>query len=163
MKIVELKNFTCQGHYHYAPFLGRSVETGTNLKGMTRAFPITVPESLYTALQREGYINNPYKAMNSLAAEWVADRWWMYETTFYGSTEKNCELIFEAVDYKCHIYLNRVKIAEHTGASTSFSVDISDKVKIGLNELRVVVEHIPFEYGQLGYTNHSSTQRPRFD
>lgn len=163
MKIVELKNFTCQAHYPYAPLLGNSVETGTKLKGITRAFPITVPESIYTALQREKYIIDPYKGMNSLTAEWVAERWWMYETVFEGSKEKNCELVFDCVDYKCHIYLNRVKIAEHTGASAGFSVDISDYIKKGTNELRVLVENIPEEFGQIGYTNRTSTQRPRFD
>ncbi len=163
MKIVELKKFTCQAHYPYAPLLGNSVETGTKLKGITRVFPIAVPESIYTALQREEYIIDPYQGMNSLTAEWVAERWWMYETFFEGSKEKNCELVFDCVDYKCHIYLNRTKIAEHVGASAGFSVDISNYIKKGTNELRVLVEHMPDEFGQIGYTNRTSTQRPRFD
>ncbi len=49
-------------------------------------------------------------------------------------------LNFEAVDYSCKIFVNGKLAGEHKGGNTPFSLDISDAVKSGSNELLVRVE-----------------------
>jgi len=163
LKTILLKKFTCVAKYPYEDFIGKSVETDCELKGQTSPISVSVPESIYTALEKEKYIKNPYKGMNAVEAEWVADRWWTYETAFESSVEHNCEIVFESVDYICHIYLNGKIIATHVGASAGFSVDISGKLNIGKNILRVLVENSPYEFGQVGISRKVNTQRPQFD
>ena len=49
-------------------------------------------------------------------------------------------LNFEAVDYRCAVFVNGVKVGGHQGGNTPFSFDITDAVKNGENELVVRVE-----------------------
>lgn len=48
-------------------------------------------------------------------------------------------LHFGAVDYQCRVYVNEVICAEHTGGHIGFSVDITDYLKAGEQELAVAV------------------------
>jgi len=49
-------------------------------------------------------------------------------------------LNFEAVDYRCEVFVNGKFVGNHVGGNTPFSFDISDAVKRGKNELVVRVE-----------------------
>ena len=48
---------------------------GGKLMGIFDPISIKVPESIYSALERAGIIEDPLVKMNSLKAEWVAERW----------------------------------------------------------------------------------------
>ncbi len=48
---------------------------------------------------------------------------------------KNVILNFGAVDWKCVVYINRKLVTEHQGGYVPFSVDISDAITDGENEL----------------------------
>jgi hypothetical protein len=49
-------------------------------------------------------------------------------------------LNFEAVDYRCAVFVNGKQVATHRGGSTPFSVDVTPALKPGANELIVRVE-----------------------
>ncbi|EMI57072.1 glycoside hydrolase family 2 [Rhodopirellula sallentina] len=49
-------------------------------------------------------------------------------------------LNFEAVDYRCEVIVNGKSVGTHTGGNTPFSLDISDAISEGDNELVVRVE-----------------------
>ena len=49
-------------------------------------------------------------------------------------------LNFEAVDYQCEIFVNRKSVGSHQGGNTPFTLDITDAIKDGDNELVVRVQ-----------------------
>lgn len=49
-------------------------------------------------------------------------------------------LNFEAVDYRCIVFVNDQHVGGHVGGNTPFSIDITDAIKSGENELVVRVE-----------------------
>jgi beta-galactosidase/beta-glucuronidase len=49
-------------------------------------------------------------------------------------------LNFEAVDYRSRVWVNGEKVGEHVGGSDPFSIDITDAIKDGVNQLVVRVE-----------------------
>lgn len=164
MKYQYLKQWTVTPHYPFVPFLGKSVETGQRLLGITNEMKIELPHSLYYYLEKNGYIPDPAVKMNSLYAEWVKDRWWLYETEFIPERNKKCDLVFECVDYECIVYLNNDEIGRHKGANTPFRFDLGGLLKYGeKNFLRVLVMPGKEEAGQIGYTYNIRGRRPRFD
>ena len=55
-------------------------------------------------------------------------------------------LHFEAVDYRCEVFINGRLVGEHIGGNTPFSFDISDAIAEGSNELVVRVEDATEDY-----------------
>lgn len=55
-------------------------------------------------------------------------------------TEHQTLLNFEAVDYRCQVYVNGKKVGEHQGGNNPFSVDATSAIRNGMNELVVRVE-----------------------
>lgn len=49
-------------------------------------------------------------------------------------------LNFEAVDYRCEVFVNGVSVGRHRGGHTPFSFDVTDAIRDGTNELVVRVE-----------------------
>ena len=49
-------------------------------------------------------------------------------------------LHFEAVDYRCRVWVNGHDVGEHTGGNLPFSLDITEAVRAGRNEVVVRVE-----------------------
>ncbi len=56
------------------------------------------------------------------------------------SDGKRLMLNFEAVDYRCEVFVNGKSVGTHVGGNTPFSFDISGAIKDGENELIVRVE-----------------------
>ena len=52
---------------------------------------------------------------------------------------KRCILHFGAVDCWCQVYLNHKKVKEHMGGYLPFQVDITNQLKVGINEIEVCV------------------------
>lgn len=49
-------------------------------------------------------------------------------------------LHFEAVDYRCEVFINGTSVGEHVGGNLPFTFDVTDAVKLGENDLHVRVE-----------------------
>ncbi len=56
------------------------------------------------------------------------------------STTQRTLLNFEAVDYRCEVFVNGKSVGSHQGGNTPFSFDITEAVRDGDNELIVRVE-----------------------
>jgi hypothetical protein len=64
-----------------------------------------------------------------------------YRRTFKAEqNDKRTLLNFEAVDYRCEVFVNGQSVGKHQGGNTPFSFDITQAVKDGENELVVRVE-----------------------
>ncbi|SKA85437.1 beta-mannosidase [Clostridium sp. USBA 49] len=159
-------NWQLAAFWPYTPLLGNSVETGVKLQGITPWIKSEVPGSVYKDLLNSGLIEDPYYELNSLKCEWVANRWWIYKTTFdienYNGSNIY-KLVFKGVDYKAHFYLNGTKLAEHEGMYDHVVLDITSIVKKEVNELLIMIEQAPEEMSQIGYTSKTYTQKSRFN
>ena len=166
MKITQLTDWKLAGYWPYAPLQSESMETGMTLIPQTPWIDAKVPGSVQNDLLAAGLIEDPYYEMNSIKAEWVENRFWVYKTTFTVGEERKGQkiiLVFEGIDYTAHIYVNNKEIAVHTGMFVPCKLDISEQINYGEpNKLRVVIEQAPNEYGQIGYTSKTSTQKARF-
>ena len=65
-----------------------------------------------------------------------------YRRTFEAKTSAREKLLlnFEAVDYRCEVFVNSTSVGKHQGGNTPFFFDVSAAVKNGANELVVRVE-----------------------
>jgi beta-mannosidase len=165
---VLLNNLKWQvaGFWPYTPLLGNSVETGVKLQGTTPWIKAEVPGSVYKDLQNAGLIEDPYYELCSLKCEWVANRWWIYNSDFKveNYNQRNAyKLVFKGVDYKAYFYLNGTKLGEHEGMFEHVVFDVSSIVKPEENKLTVMLEKAPDEMSQIGYTSLTCTQKSRFN
>ncbi len=75
----------------------------------------TVPGSVHHDLWCGDQIADPYRERNSLLAEWVPQRTWVYRKTFRVDAEhrgKRAELHFKGVDYDAQFFLNGERLGE---------------------------------------------------
>ena len=63
---------------------------------------------------------------------------------------KTTHLYFGAVDAKCIVYVNGVKVGSHNGGYTPFTIDVTDRVVVGSNTLTLWVED-KASYGDSSY------------
>lgn len=151
----------------YVPLRDSSMETGKPLEGLTPWLDAQVPGGVTLAMYRHGYIDHPYVDMNSLKCEWIENRWWIYRCEFDRrelAAHRRALLHFEGVDYACIVYLNGIKLGEHTGMYEDFTFDVTDQYRAQEHfVLDVLILHAPDEMGQLGRTSLSSTQKSRFN
>src|SRR5690554_231124 len=66
------------------------------------------------------------------------DRVWYRRKFKVDQSNKRLILHFEAVDYEAHVYLNHKLVKKHVGGSTRFSVDITDFIVDGEQDLVVM-------------------------
>ncbi len=66
---------------------------------------------------------------------------WYHRTINLPKQENRKQLIhFEAVDYRCRIYVNGMLVGSHVGGNTAFTVDATRALRVGSNDLVVCVE-----------------------
>lgn len=166
MEHVKIENWDFCGYWNYVPELKNSAELGEQMTGVTDFMPAQVPGSVYTDLLRNGLIPDPNYEMNSLACEWVANRWWVYRGKFVLEKDpagEKVELCVNGVDYAARFYVNDLYLARHEGAFIPFVYDITGCVRKGENTLCVVLEHAPFVHGQIGYTSEVDRYKSRYN
>lgn len=167
MNIVSLNHHAWQlkGFWPWVPLQGRSMETASELMGVTDWLPATVPGGVHYDLFRAGLIPHPYVDAQSLACEWVENRWWLYRTTLERPADRGdrVELFFRGLDYEASIYADDALLGEHRGM---FHPAVFDLTAIFATrervELRVLLRGVPPEMGQIGRTSLTSTQKSRF-
>ena len=111
------------GHWDYAitPIDQRDVPDSWNGK-------ILVPYCL------ESKLGGVQRLLDANEALW-------YRRTFSARKSDNRLLLnFEAVDYRCEVTVNGHHVGIHVGGNTPFSMDITDAIRNGQNELIVRVE-----------------------
>ncbi|MCL2362600.1 MAG: hypothetical protein FWC73_12410 [Defluviitaleaceae bacterium] len=164
--ILDNLEWTLEGFHKYVPLQRVTMETGVTHNNLTGKIPATVPGGVHLDLYRAGHISHPYINMNSLTAEWIENRWWVYRTTLSPQIGKHrkVELIFKGLDYEAVVIINNVERASHKGMFEFLTVDITEECKTGEPvSLTVVFKGIPDEMGQVGFTSRTSTQKSRFN
>lgn len=165
MQPKQLTDWELCGYDPYIPLYDKCMEIGKRLAGVTPVLRVKVPGSIYQYLQKEKLIPDPFYEKNSLACEWVANRWWVYKTQLDipENIHGRLRLTFQGIDYHALIYVGDKQVAEHIGMFVPCTVDITDYVTPGtLVTIGVIVMNAPDEFGQIGATSRTSTQKARF-
>ncbi len=127
--------------------------------------PAQVPGSVTDDMLRCGQIPDPHFEKNSLLAEWVPERTWVYRKEFVveeSLEQKKVRLCFEGVDYDAKFYLNDQYLGEHHSMYTPVSFDVTKLVRTGeKNLLSVVLEKAPDEQPQVSKTRYVKTHKSR--
>ena len=155
MDIILNKDWKLMGVWPWAPILNRITnEVDTWQKGVTDWMNATVPGGVHHDLLQHGYIEDLQYELNSLKAEWVENKWWMYKTTLDISSDmqgKTLTLVFKGLDYKARLYINSHYFDIAEGNFITHEFDITDAVRYGeANELVVLFENVPPAQDQLG-------------
>ena len=161
MEKILLQKWTLSGYY---PFLQQFSKNEYKDLSFINPIKATVPGSVYGDLLVAGLIKDPFYATNSLDCEWVANRWWVYNTEFKASDFKHDTkkvLCFDGINNIASIVLNGETLIRIEGANNPFELDITDKIK-DYNVLDVIIESETEEYCQFGRTSKISTQRARY-
>jgi beta-mannosidase len=117
--------------------------------------PARVPGSVVDDLMRAGELPDVYFECNSRAAEWVAERTWVYRTRVSGPQA----LEFEGVDYACEVFLDGEPVVLHVGPFTPFTVDVPG----GDHVLAVAIAPAPESEAQVGRTSRVRVHKPRMN
>lgn len=155
-----------QGFWPWTPQWNRALETGQGLQGITGWIPATVPGSVQVDLWRAGWIPDPVYRMQSMEAEWVEHRWWIYRTQVkvpHLDRGQTAWLVFQGLDDAAWVYAGTRCLGYHCGPFEPVSYDISElcDAKEPL-EIRVAFKEPPDEMGQIGRTSETRTQKSRF-
>lgn len=127
--------------------------------------PAQVPGSVIDDMLRCGAIQDPHFEKNSLLAEWVPERTWIYRKEFVieeSLEQKRVTVCFEGVDYDAKFYLNDQFLGEHHSMYTPVFFDVTELVEAGkINLLAVVLDKAPDEQPQVSRTRYVKTHKSR--
>jgi len=104
--------------------------------------PAQVPGCVHTDLLKQGRIPDPFYGTNEHDLQWIDKIDWEYKSSFEASEafmkEEIKELHFHGLDTYANVYLNDQLIVEADNMFRIWRVDVSDKLKDGKNELKIV-------------------------
>ncbi len=151
-----------------AAFLRDDQEIADGLANDERGWhSATVPGSVQHDLWRCGEIPNPYYERNTLLAEWVPERTWVYKKVFSidpAHRGKQAQLHFAGVDYEARFFLNGVALGQHRSMFTPATFDVTTLLHWDApNVVAVVLAPAPREQGQLGRTSLVRTHKTRMN
>lgn len=101
--------------------------------------PISLPGDVHAALIEAGEIPDPYFADNETRVMWVHDTPWTMERKFTATPadiDGYLTLTLENVDTIATVFLNGEVIAETQNQFIRYDLDVTGKVKAGINTLR---------------------------
>ncbi len=100
-----------------------------------------VPGTVHTDLMAQNLIEDPYYGTNFLKQDWIKDASWEYKTEFSVDDDlfnsDKIELIFHGLDTKAEVFLNDSILFRSDNMFRSWTSEVSQKLKEGLNTLRV--------------------------
>src|SRR5581483_3781251 len=111
-------------------------------------------------LVRAGVVPSPYHERDSLLAEWVPERAWIYRTRFRADAPL---LRFDGVDYSCTVFADGAELATHEGLFAPFDVELRDQADGAEHVLAVVIHHAPASEPQVGRTSRVRVHKPRMN
>jgi beta-mannosidase len=127
--------------------------------------PAQVPGSVQHDLWRAGELADPYIGRNSLAAEWAAERTWVYARSFAADPAwrgRRARLRFEGVDYAARFALNGVELGAHESMFTPACFEVAHLLRYdGPNELVAIIAPAPREQDQMGRTSLVRSRKNR--
>ncbi len=105
--------------------------------------PATVPGLAAQDLLREGRIPDPYWGDQVGEARWIEDRDFVYLTELTLDEVQAAlpaRLSFDSLDTFVSVYLNGERVAHHENQMRRLSVDVTGKLRSGLNRLALAFE-----------------------
>ncbi len=115
---------------------------GKDKNGDNISLPCTIPGYAHPALEKAGYIPEMFWRKNTEESQWIEDVEWTFSRTFNLDDTQDlsrAELRFGGIDTFADVYLNGQKILTSDNMFVPYSIDVSAVLKIGTNELSVVV------------------------
>ncbi|CAH1192523.1 Exo-beta-D-glucosaminidase [Paenibacillus allorhizoplanae] len=167
---MEVKRISLNGSdWLYKDFLGEDWIWRNAEKPQTKDYRWwrqgTVPGTVLHDLWQNGEVSDPYFERNSLLAEWVPERTWIYKKTFNIDASllgRHIQLHFKGVDYEAQFFLNGNKLGHHKGMFTAAVFDVTDTLHYGgENLLSVVIEKAPDEQPQVSKTSYVREHKSR--
>jgi exo-1,4-beta-D-glucosaminidase len=104
-----------------------------------------VPSTPLAALTRSGAIEDPYFGRNLEAipaADFAGPWWYRTEFTVDAPLTPAAALVFEGINYSAEVWLNGERVGrreELSGAFRMFEIDVSERLRTGVNSLAVLV------------------------
>lgn len=111
-------------------------------------FNVAYPTSVQMAHYHAGKLGNPYEHMHALEHEKLEQKAWYYKKTFdLGEIQpgERALLCFDGVDYFAKVWVNGQLMGTHRGIFGGPSLDVTDQLVLGSNE--VIVEVLSANYG----------------
>ncbi len=108
-----------------------------------RYMDVPVPGEAHQVLEHLGVIPDPNHGLNSLAARWVEEQWWLYRRWFEmndADVGVTAWLVFDGLDYQAIIYLNGEEVGRHANAHIPCRLEVTGKLRPGRNLLAVAIE-----------------------
>ena len=123
--------------YSELPLGGQFILSSPKLKAKST---ITLPGDVHAALLANKVIADPYYGENEIEVMWVGESQWVMERKFDAAKsdiDGYLTLTLEYVDCIAAIYLNGDKIADTQNSFIRYDIDVTGKVKVGENKLRL--------------------------
>ncbi|CAJ1074597.1 beta-mannosidase [Xyrichtys novacula] len=125
--------------------------------------PADVPGCVHTALQKRGYIQDPYFRFNDLSYRWIAFDNWTYTTTFNVPGELKSRqkilLVFDGVDTVASVSLNALILGGTDNMFRRYDFSVRELLTDGDNVLKVTL-FSPVVYASERSEAHSSYTVP---
>ncbi len=103
-------------------------------------FPSTWDGEILVPFCLESKLGGVQRILNASDVLW-------YRRTFQAKrSERRIKLNFEAVDYRCEVFVNGKTVGTHVGGNLPFSLDITEAVRDGENQLVVRVQDATEEF-----------------
>lgn len=133
--------------------------------GVTDWIEARVPGGVHDDLLRAGLICDPMVDRNSLACEWVENKWWVYRCTCTLAKQdgKARFLLLHGVDYRATVTVNGQQAGTVCGMYRTHRVPITALCREGENEICVILEDAPRDEASYGHTARSNLQKGRFN
>lgn len=129
--------------------------------------PARVPGSVVGALVREGEVPTPYVGRQSRAAEWTAERHWVFRRPLdplaIGAGER-AMLELDGVDPGGRVFVDGTEVGRIRGLYHPFRADVTDLLREpGPHRIAVVVDPVPASEPQVGATGDVRIHSPRMN
>ncbi len=141
------KTISLDGEWQLRWFDGQRGDSARRMIGgrvdLSRAWPSRVPGSVHETLMDQGVIAEPCLGLNVLSCRWVEEMIWIYRRVFQAQKLRKGErawLVFERLDLAATIYLNGKQAGQHANAFYPCRVEVTDRLRAGLNTVVVEVE-----------------------
>lgn len=129
--------------------------------------PARVPGTVLDDVHRAGLVSDPRHADNSLAAEWVPQRTWLYRRTLRSGRLRPGQRVllrFAGVDHDATVLIDGAEVARHSGMFVPFEVEVTDRLADGAEHLLAVAVHpAPAGEPQVGRTDRVRVHKARMD
>lgn len=103
--------------------------------------PAQIPGNVFSDLQRNQIIEDPFLADNEKKYQWINEQEWIYQGTFTVSDSlllhSSILMIFEGLDTYCEVKLNDAIILVADNMFRSWEVEVGSELRPGLNELKL--------------------------